>query len=241
MTSNLNILTSFSPDPSRRQRQLHCMKSWIRAGAAVYCVQPEPEARKLNFPWVTWLESTDDDAVSIECILRWSLRTPVFVGSSGYLLILNSDIELHPDALKLPLLADTIGNGILYLVRENHDPDGTNRHLDAHGIDGFFFKPESTRPFDRTNFYIGSTWWDYVLLCYYIDEGRRLYTLDHPIAFHERHSLNWSVKSWEERGMLAMHLLGFKDLHPKRLPTDALNLRETIRKATTVLSLPSIP
>jgi hypothetical protein len=234
MHSPLTILTSLSPNPARRERQLFCMRSWENLGARIDCMQTREEVRSLDgtFPDVhCWHQLLGKQQVLIEDLLACMVR----IGKCT--LLLNSDIELLPSMAALPILADKVGDGLLYLVRTNHDPDGGNRSRET-GIDGFFFSPDTVEPFGGTLFAIGQPWWDYVLPYSYLARGRKLFTIGDELVLHERHvTRGWSVETWEQLAPTALSILGMPGVHSDMYQPIVNSMQRRFQDETTMLQL----
>jgi hypothetical protein len=200
----------------------------MKLRAEIYCMQTPSELEKLRekFDHVNWLECSSE-RVMIADLLQCSI--------GKWTLLINSDIELTPEADRIQELETVIGDGMLYLIRTNHDPCMQNVAPEPWGIDGFFFCPDSMEPFSGSQFSIGAPWWDYALPSSYLKRNRSLYMLGSQVALHERHTVNWSRQAWEQRAHETIHLLGGQaTIHPHLL-LEAIKIYATIRSKAKTL------
>jgi hypothetical protein len=128
----------------------------------------------------------------------------------GFVLLLNSDLEIGPDdglpsvysdvfQASWQSIAESIGTGLLAIRRWNY-ARGTDRRKatpERWGIDGFYFRADELRPFDGKPFAIGRPVWDWWLPLSYGRAKRAVFEVRHQVLFHERHPQQWSDLQWE--------------------------------------------
>jgi hypothetical protein len=187
----IRVLTSFSPNPARAARQQTCIRSWSDAGCTIRAVYGAGEQVDVG-PWsseILWRESPLPGPTNLHHIWQFGAST------TGWHLLLNSDIELAPSIDCLDSLRDQVGNGLLIIRRQNYDP-GTDRAKglrEMAGIDGFFCHFDGLQPFAGTRFAIGRPMWDYWLASFFLDAGRVVYELRDCVAYHENHPRFWEM------------------------------------------------
>lgn len=197
---SLSIFTSFSPDPARLDRQIHCVRSWCAIGAEVTAIQAAIEisdlAQAIPTTSINWIPAMVPAMVPLSLVWSYAETEP------GFVLFLNSDIELRPFAGQIAdsKIEQTIKDGCLCLVRENHDRGGLNAALEHHGFDGFYVRPRSLpNPFAGAPYCLGKPGWDYALPLAYLNAGKRLFGESRPIGRHLRHPEHWSRETWLEQ------------------------------------------
>lgn len=201
----LEILTSFSPNPARVERQRACLASWLSLGCHVVAVQGPEDILDLG-----------TQGIDVEIIERPSsppLLSEIWAVAEsrrGFVLLLNSDLEIGPDdglpsvytdvfQASWQSIAESIGTGLLAIRRWNY-ARGTDRRKatpERWGIDGFYFRADDLRPFDGKPFAIGRPVWDWWLPLSYGRAKRAVFEVRHQVLFHERHPQLWSDLQWE--------------------------------------------
>ena len=202
----LELLTSFSPNPARIERQRACLATWLQAGCHVVAVQAPDELVDLGDLGATveWIERPSAPPLLSDL---WAVAE----ARRGFVLLLNSDVELSPgfalpgvygDALAAAFVAisEALGDGLLALRRWNYaaGTDWRRASRELWGIDGFYFRADQLRPFDGKAFAIGRPVWDWWLPLCYGRAKRAVYEYTDRLLLHEAHALIWSDTHWED-------------------------------------------
>jgi hypothetical protein len=207
----LELLTSFSPNPARIERQRACLSSWLRWGWHVVAVQAAGETLEFGELGadIEWHAAEQGPPLLSE---MWRVAE----NRAGFVLLLNSDLAITPKLAglrKLAEIGDWLGDGLVCLRRWNHAPGSSEVFAMAErwGIDGFIFRPDWLKPFEGEPYRIGQPVWDWWLPLSYGRAGRRVFELRERHLMHERHELQWSNTKWLEN---VRHSLGL-DGDPK--------------------------
>lgn len=220
----MNIITSISPNPERRERQTKCIESWLRIGADVHAVQTAKELSPHYDDGPFIVHTVQGDCVRMSDL--W--ETACHVG--GWCMLTNADTELMPIADRLEQFDELVGSGLLFLRRFNRLHETWS--FDILGFDTFLFHADKTlQPF-ASEYQMGKPWWDYALPQAYLSAGRKLFLLDDPIAFHEPHEGAWTREEWRQLGAVFAKSQSGRDI-----PDLAGHFAEEIRSAAKLLTL----
>lgn len=191
-------LTSITPSPECAPLVRHCVKSWRRAGFEVRAFNHPSEVAALkslyDVEFVPVEESTaavfGKHYVPINAMLDWARRQGVPV------LLINSDIELRMSGWEVKRLRWLSEGGLCYFVRHNHDGGFRRAQREPYGIDAFLFHGRDAPPFPRSFMSMGQPFWDYWLPHTFSANGRPVYAVEFPAAFHRNHRTRWSWDDW---------------------------------------------
>jgi hypothetical protein len=205
----LELLTSFSPNPARIERQRVCLSSWQRYGWHVVAVQARGERPDLGEIGadIEWQEVGSGPPLLSDIWAEAEART-------GPVLLLNSDLMITSklEGLReLDGITDWLGDGLVCIRRWNHAPGQEHGFSMAErwGIDGFIFRATGGfRPFEGHPFRIGQPVWDWWLPLSYGRAGRQVYEITQRHLLHERHALGWDKAKWREN---VRHAMGLDD------------------------------
>ena len=187
----LQILTTFSRNPARFERQIHCLKSWAAIGAELIVARDSD-----NSELAPMFDACDE--IFGENYTSFGIEEPTIgemlnFHNDGCVLILNADIELDLDAQILPELEREIGDGMLILPR-THDLAGKQDYA-PWGIEGIFVDPTKSPALVAMaeRYRLGQPWWDVVLPLAHQRAGKKIYRPTEPIAFHKEHDHFWDL------------------------------------------------
>jgi hypothetical protein len=228
----LELLTSFSPNPARIERQRVCLSTWLRYGWHVVAVQAFGESLDLgNFGTeVEWQFCRSAPPLLSEIWRVAEART-------GPVLLLNSDLMLTQklEGLReLGGIGDWLGDGLVCFRRWNHAPgdEALFSCAERWGIDAFIFRAEARfRPFEGHPYAIGQPVWDWWLPLSYGRAGRRVYEIRDRHLLHERHALNWDKEKWRENMRHSLGLEGNpKGEDPRYLESCSVQVTAELKK-----------
>jgi hypothetical protein len=191
-------VTSFSPKPSKIERQVDCVKTWLSAGLQVVAVQNKDEIDDLRkyFPAVEFVE-TDRNAMKVfnrPCVLVKDMARVIGERRQNGILI-NSDIEIHCDGF-MEKIGTVNANEIRVGVRHNYRKRRDVCYEEPDGFDVFWLSPEMANDLPDLPLAIGVPFWDYWLPYHFIRRGFRVSIYDSPCFYHRYHTINWSDREY---------------------------------------------
>jgi hypothetical protein len=197
--NRLTILTTFSRNPARFDRQITCLRSWAAVGAELVVGQDSNESA---------LEPMFDACDEIFGETLSSFGGAETIGETltlapGYVLLLNADVELDPTAARLPEFEEQIGDGMLIFPRTQLMAG--KQEYAPFGIEGLFFDPTESPELVTMahSYHLGQPWWDVVLPLAHQRAGKKIYRPSEPIAFHAIHELFWDLSLCHTMGVQA--------------------------------------
>lgn len=195
------MLAVTSLGPSRIERQLQCVQSWLSIGLEVVAVQGPGEAAAIAryFPRdVNFVETSNLGS-------GWSKLTPRIdhlfaIATTQPSIVINSDILLDfrtPDEfLQLQPPPDTLQVGIRYEV--------SDQHFNPYGIDVYWLTDAHRTP-RSTEFAVGIPGWDYWVVWDYCRHDYPCRPIFDPRIQHLRHPEGWNAEDHRRAWSLLRH------------------------------------
>jgi 2-O-methyltransferase len=196
-------LTSIAPAPGRAVVQKRCVQSWQDAGLQVLSFNHPSEMASLeSFDNVEFVSVTNEAFaatplntdgrfyVPIKVMLNWA------AAHDAVALIINSDIELRLPQWALNRMRWLSDDGLCYFVRYNHAGDATRAQVEPYGIDAFMLNGRNADLFPESSLSMGQPFWDYWLPYTLARNGRTIFSVESPVAFHRVHPQRWNWEDW---------------------------------------------
>lgn len=200
-TGRCVAVTSLSPNPSRKQRQIDCLKSWRAFGMQIIAVNTAAEHAAFGSEIAGIVTQHVSENVTTEYskpTQRANALLDAGKASGMPFLLINADVELRgdhtplTDALAMP-------DRLTIAVRYNYAPGEERRHAQREpaGLDAFLITPEMVTKVPQMPFGIGKPVWDYWLPHHLRSVGYKFNWINKAILYHENHPIQWSKKEWE--------------------------------------------
>lgn len=207
----MKAVTSLSPSPEHATTQAARLASWRDAGLEPVSLNCAAEAELLKPHYDVEYVTTESVStaefgkpfVTLKAMVDW------IATQSRPVLILNSDLHLHPDPEKLGRLERLATDGLPYLLQWNVDADMGRPVVEPCGISAFVFNPKYASLLGESFLCLGQPWWDYWLPYVFVKQGIPLYGAGASLAFHVRHEQHaWSQDNWRVCAMEMARLVG---------------------------------
>lgn len=182
------FVTSLSPTNTEIQKT--ALKSWEKY-APVICLQSpeECEGMRKEYPNVEFVSTLrTSERLFTKKLIQINAFLDLAKERNEDLFIINSDIYLTG----MPELKE---DGISVFQRMDYDVVMDNAIPFANGYDGFYIPNKFISIYPPSIYAMGACWWDYMVPYKAIVSGIPLY-LQHGIAYHKKHSLQWPQKDW---------------------------------------------
>lgn len=184
------MLAYTSLGPSRVERQMQCIQTWIDLGLDVIAIQTRDEA-----PTIKRLFPSVEVQPIIQPKTRWSKQTPYLFHILGYIyeptILINSDISLHYTQEQFDHYWVNTSPEMICAVRYDVEQD-LEPSFNPYGIDVFKLGPEIASEIIDVEFAIAVPGWDYYLPWYTSKKlGLPITTYLHTQVCHKRHTERW--------------------------------------------------
>jgi hypothetical protein len=192
----LTAVTSVSPNPANRERQLLCLQSWLDIGLEVITVNTADELRTVSLP-------NDVQACTNETLTTiydrptqpiWNLLQ-AGIGTGHHFMLINSDIEICGDPSLLER-AIAHSDSLTIGIRWNHERGKLLATREEWGLDAFLMTTEMARTVPPLKYGLGKPAWDYWIPHHFRSFGYSFDWIKQPFFFHELHPLGWSQPEW---------------------------------------------
>lgn len=191
-------LTSIPPGRDTVALTRDCIASWRRAGLEVRAFNHPTEVtilrERYDVEFVPVMETAaahfGKHFVPINAMLEWA------AGQDAPVLLINADIRLDATAEAFKRLRWLSDGGLCYFVRYNHQGDVARATREPYGIDAFLMHGRDASLFERSFMCMGQPFWDYWIPNTFVSQGRPVYAVEFPTAFHRHHPQRWSYDSW---------------------------------------------
>ncbi len=199
------IVIATSIAPSNVETQRRAVDSWLELGFSVVSlnIQSEIEQLSCHYPRVKFIPVVRDAASRAGKPLVYLDDVLSALAGSGAAVcgIINSDVELRAKADFSDFIANYAQNGIVYGSRIDIDSvDDSQGKEYLGGFDYFFFSHDVIDCFPRTEFCLGSPWWDYWMPLAPLLAGLSVRKLNSPVAYHRIHDIRWQPELFESLG-----------------------------------------
>lgn len=199
MRETIYALTSLPPGPRNAALIRECLRSWRSAGLAVRAFNHPSEipalARLYDVDFVPVSETTaavfGRHFIPINAMVDWA------VAQDAPALLINSDIALRMAEWELKRVRWLADGGLCYFVRYNHQGIPDHAWREPHGIDAFLFHGRDAVALPACFLSMGQPFWDYWLPYAFAQDGRPIYAVEYPAAFHRNHPTRWSGQNWQ--------------------------------------------
>jgi hypothetical protein len=188
-------MTSMSPLPAKRQRQIDVVSTWKEFGLSVVSVNTAQEimAMQPDFPDVEFIASSCQSTLFARP--TQSIKKMVDIGRtvSRSVLLINSDIEIVGSSSVFQKCVAQKHS--MVGIRHNYDDEIGTAICELWGIDVFLVPPHVEVP--ELGFVIGRPMWDY-WMCWLLENSGPVEWIGTPLFFHKSHDLNWSTSEWTQ-------------------------------------------
>ena len=191
-------LTSLSPNLENSPHISACIQSWRRAGLHVVSFNHPSEIPELQRHFDIDFVAVEETSaatfgrhfIPVNALLDWTIR------HNGPVLLINSDIELRMENWEVKRARWIAEDGLCYFVRFNYDGNHASAVREPDGIDAFLFHGRDAHLFPRSFMSLGKPYWDYWVPHTFASNGRPIFSVEYPVAFHRRHQNRWSWEDW---------------------------------------------
>ena len=207
------IVTSLAPNLMRgeppseeagKAYQKECANSWIKAGATVISLNSRVEIAILEdeFPGVNFIRSygkrTAENPKGLPTIPEL-LSVGVKLRGDSTFAIANSDISFRGDSVVLKELFSAAEGGVVYANRfECSEFSKEPVHPYSYGYDLVILDSRYVVTEELRGFFIGSPWWDYLLLYLMASRDVPMSTISMAVISHLTHNQVWDANNWRK-------------------------------------------
>lgn len=201
LSNNCEISIFTSIPPNHPKLSVLPIESWHKAGFQVYSCnyKEEIQAIKQYFPRVQFVEVQRPDLFlhGKKTIRLIDIFNAIEKHGSRVSGIINSDIMLRCDNTFKSYLTNQCDDAVVYGARVDvNNLNEYNGRMYDNGFDFFFFKKDILKNIPENLFALGHPWWDYFLPLSIFTSNNKLKQLNSPVAFHQKHNINWDINSW---------------------------------------------
>lgn len=197
------VITSLSPSPDMLELQKAAVESWIKNGLRVISMNGHEEVKQIMniYPDVEFVPTFrtfeflwGKPYVSINAMLDWAKQQ-----EDEHIILINSDIVLSPCRGILDYeFTQRCLDGICLLHRRDVEGEAIEEGKEyIYGMDVFLIHKKLLSLFPQSIYCMGQTWWDFWIAYSAIKKGVKVFRIDNPIAYHQKHKTRWSDESWQ--------------------------------------------
>ncbi|MEA5541942.1 glycosyltransferase [Limnoraphis robusta Tam1] len=201
----ITIVTSIAPNNLEKQKT--AIASWKSLGFSVVSLNTSSEIKQLQtlYENVTFHPVTRDAEAEVGKPLIYLDDILSFLQGQNSKVcgIVNSDVQLKADEKFYSWVLEQAENAVVFGSRI--DIESSNElpgEIYDKGFDFFFFNQQFLTAFPKTSFCLGLPWWDFWVPLIALQRGWTLKRLVTPIAYHLKHSVNYSNENWQKYGIL---------------------------------------
>ncbi|HOQ03821.1 MAG TPA: hypothetical protein PKY88_01225 [Anaerohalosphaeraceae bacterium] len=202
---NADAVLATSISPRNLDLQQRAVQSWLKAGFSVMSVNNPEEIELLRplFPQVGFVPARRNGKEHFGKPLIYidDLLTALKETGASIVGLINSDIHLKMTPAHRRVLREVTRKAVLCVHRigvQNLDEEKGDMFLG--GVDAFLFHRRLLEQIPPSVFCLGVPWWDYYFPIVCILSQVPLVRFQEPIAYHQKHPLNWDMKLWYRMG-----------------------------------------
>jgi predicted O-linked N-acetylglucosamine transferase (SPINDLY family)/glycosyltransferase involved in cell wall biosynthesis/predicted O-methyltransferase YrrM/ubiquinone/menaquinone biosynthesis C-methylase UbiE len=201
----ITIVTSIAPNNLEKQKT--AIASWKSLGFSVVSLNTSSEIKQLQtlYENVTFHPVTRDAQAEVGKPLIYLDDILNFFKHQNSKIcgIVNSDVQLKTDDKFYSWVLEQAKNAVVFGSRiEIESSNELQGEIYDKGFDFFFFNQQFLTAFPKTSFCLGLPWWDFLIPLIALQQGWTLKRLVTPIAYHVKHSVNYSNVNWQKYGIL---------------------------------------
>ncbi len=187
------ITTSLHPSHTCKENQQKAINSWNKYGKC-YSLNNIKEIPLLEYKEITLFPHNKYTNILFgKSLININSMMDFAYNRGEDLLIINSDIILT----NFPEVKE---DGITIFKRWDYENSYEDGKLFDAGFDAFFIPHKYLELFPPSIFCMGGAWWDYWLPLCAIKLGIPIYYIEEKIAFHKKHSTQYSYEEWIKIG-----------------------------------------
>ncbi|MGB3190760.1 MAG: glycosyltransferase [Limnoraphis sp.] len=201
----ITIVTSIAPNNLEKQKT--AIASWTSLGFSVVSLNTTSEIQQLQtlYENITFYPVTRDAEAEVGKPLIYLDDILSFLQQQNSKIcgIVNSDVQLKADNKFYSWVLEQAKNAVVFGSRiEIESSNKLPGEIYDKGFDFFFFHQQFLTAFPKTSFCLGLPWWDFLIPLIAVQRGWTLKYVVTPIAYHVKHSVNYSNENWQKYGIL---------------------------------------